>query len=107
MTAGLLQTTFSGHILCQRSARNPARLVEDAFRSPRRALSQPAAKQDVFEAEPVDVMAIEMASPAEQVGGFREIEAIYPDLVYYGADLTISTRYMARYGVSPPWHCAN
>ncbi|MGI6259610.1 MAG: DNA polymerase domain-containing protein [Anaerolineaceae bacterium] len=58
-------------------------------------------KQDVFEAEPVDVMAIEMASPAEQVRLFREIEAIYPDLVYYGADLAISTRYMARYGVFP------
>ena len=62
-------------------------------------------KQDVFEAELVDVMAIEMASPAEQVGVFREIEAIYPDLVYYGADLTISTRYMARYGVFPMALC--
>ena len=58
-------------------------------------------KQDVFEAEPVDVMAIEMASPAEQVRLFREIEEVYPDLVYYGADLAISTRYMARYGVFP------
>ena len=62
-------------------------------------------KQDVFEAELVDVMAIEMASPTEQVKIFREIEEIYPDLVYYGADLAISTRYMARYGVFPMALC--
>ncbi len=62
-------------------------------------------KQDVFEDEPVDVMAIEMVSPAKQVKLFREIEEIYPDLVYYGADLAISTRYMARYGVFPMALC--
>src|SRR5690606_41361762 len=58
-------------------------------------------KQDVFEEQPVDVMQIEMESPASQVKLFREIEEIYPDLTYYGADLTISTRYIARYGAFP------
>lgn len=58
-------------------------------------------KQDVFEDELVDVMAIEMASPIAQVNLFHEIEERYPDLTYYGADLAISTRYMARYGVFP------
>lgn len=58
-------------------------------------------KQDVFEDHLVDVMAIEMASPSLQVNLFHEIEEHYPDLTYYGADLAISTRYMARYGVFP------
>src|SRR5690606_24998891 len=30
-----------------------------------------------------------------------EIEELYPDLTYYGADLAISTRYIARYGAFP------
>lgn len=58
-------------------------------------------KKDVFEALPVDVMAIEMASPAAQVKLFRKIEKDFPDLTYYNADLAISTHYMARYGVFP------
>ena len=62
-------------------------------------------KQDVFEEQPVDVMQIEMESPASQVKLFREIEEIYPDLTYYGADLTISTRYIARYGAFPLTLC--
>ena len=58
-------------------------------------------KQDVFEDQLVDVMQIEMESPASQVTLFREIEQIYPDLTYYDADIAISTRYIARYGAFP------
>ncbi len=58
-------------------------------------------KQDVFEDQLVDVMQIEMESPASQVKLFHDIEQIYPDLTYYDADLTINTRYMARYAVFP------
>ncbi len=58
-------------------------------------------KQDVFVADPVDVMQIDMASPASQVRLFRDIEAEFPDLTYYDADVTIGTRYMARHGVFP------
>jgi DNA polymerase elongation subunit (family B) len=58
-------------------------------------------KQDVFVADPVDVMQIDMDSPASQVRLFRDIEAEFPDLTYYDADVTIGTRYMARHGVFP------
>ncbi len=58
-------------------------------------------KQDVFVADPVDVMQIDMDSPANQVSLFRDIEAIFPDLTYYDADVTIGTRYMARHGAFP------
>ena len=58
-------------------------------------------KQDVFVADPVDVMQIDMDSPANQVSLFRDIEAAFPDLTYYDADVTIGTRYMARHGAFP------
>jgi DNA polymerase-2 len=58
-------------------------------------------KQDVFVADPVDVMQIDMDSPASQVKLFRDIEAVFPDLTYYDADVTIGTRYMARHGAFP------
>jgi len=58
-------------------------------------------KQDVFEDQLVDVMQIEMESPASQVSLFREVEQIYPDLTYYDVDIAISTRYIARYGAFP------
>lgn len=58
-------------------------------------------KQDVFVADPVDVMQIDMDSPASQVSLFRDIEAEFPDLTYYDADVTIGTRYMARHGAFP------
>jgi DNA polymerase-2 len=58
-------------------------------------------KQDVFVADPVDVMQIDMDSPASQVKLFRDIEAEFPDLTYYDADVTIGTRYMARHGAFP------
>ena len=58
-------------------------------------------KQDVFVADPLDVMQIDMGSPASQVSLFRDIEAEFPDLTYYDADVTISTRYISRYGAFP------
>jgi len=58
-------------------------------------------KQDVFVADPVDVMQVDTDSPASQVSLFRDIEAEFPDLTYYDADVTIGTRYMARHGAFP------
>lgn len=58
-------------------------------------------KQDVFVADPVDVMRIDVDTPASQVRLFRSVEERFPDLAYYDADVTISTRYIARYGAFP------
>lgn len=58
-------------------------------------------KQDVFVADPVDVMEISMNSPAAQVKLFHQLEQEYPTLRWYNADITIQSRYIARYGAFP------
>ncbi len=62
-------------------------------------------KQDVFVADPVEVMEITVDSPALQADLFRELEEQFPDLTWYDADVTISTRYIARYGAFPMAFC--
>jgi len=58
-------------------------------------------KQDVFVADPVDVLAIDVDTPAHQVELFHRLEDKFPTLIWYDADVTISTRYIARYGAFP------
>lgn len=58
-------------------------------------------KQDVFVADPVDVLAIDTDSPASQQRVFRDVEKGYPTLTWYDSDVTIQARYMARFGVFP------
>jgi len=58
-------------------------------------------KQDVFVADPVDVLAIDVDTPAHQVELFHRLEDQFPTLIWYDADVTISTRYIARYGAFP------
>lgn len=62
-------------------------------------------KQDVFVAEPVDVLAVDVDGPARQQRVFREIEQSYPTLAWYDSDISIQARYMARYGVFPMALC--
>ncbi|MGI6251125.1 MAG: DNA polymerase domain-containing protein [Anaerolineaceae bacterium] len=58
-------------------------------------------KQDVFVAAPVDVMEVSMSSPSAQVKLFHQLEQEYPTLTWYDADITIQSRYIARYGAFP------
>ena len=58
-------------------------------------------KQDAFLADPVDVLEINVDTPANQVRIFHAMEEIFPDLTWYDSDVTISTRYIARYGAFP------
>ncbi|HNX45250.1 MAG TPA: DNA polymerase domain-containing protein [Anaerolineaceae bacterium] len=58
-------------------------------------------RQDVFVADPVEVLSIGVDTPANQVRLFHDMEEIFPDMTWYDADVTISTRYIARYGAFP------
>jgi len=62
-------------------------------------------KQDVFVADPVDVLEIATESPVSQQRVFRDIEQDYPTLTWYDSDVTIQARYMARFGVFPMALC--
>jgi DNA polymerase II len=58
-------------------------------------------KQDVFAAEPVEVLRVDVDTPARQVALFRQLEEEFQELTWYDADVTISTRYISRYGAFP------
>jgi len=62
-------------------------------------------KQDVFVIDPVDVLRIDVDTPAHQVELFHRLEDQFTNLVWYDADVTISTRYIARYGAFPLAFC--
>ena len=62
-------------------------------------------KQDVFVADPVDVLAIHMDTPSNQLRLFGELEKQFPELVWYDADVTIQARYIARHGGFPMAFC--
>lgn len=58
-------------------------------------------KQDVFLTNPVDVLQMDVLSPQKQLRLFEKLEAQFPDLTWYDADVSIGARYQARYGVFP------
>jgi len=58
-------------------------------------------KQDVFAADPVTVLRIDVDTPAHQAALFRQLEEEFQDLTWYDSDVTISTRYISRYGAFP------
>lgn len=58
-------------------------------------------KQDVFVPDPVDVLEVNVDTPANQVRVFHGAEELFPDLTWYDADVAISTRYIARCGAFP------
>ena len=62
-------------------------------------------KQDVFLDECVDVLCVEVDSPAHQTQIFRNLEGDFTDLTWYDADVTIGTRYLARHGAFPMALC--
>ena len=58
-------------------------------------------KQDVFLDEIVDVLRVEVNSPTRQAQIFHSLEEDFTDLTWYDADVTIGTRYLARYDAFP------
>src|SRR5450830_1477444 len=62
-------------------------------------------KQDVFVADPVDVMEICVSNPALQQRIFFGLEKDFDSLIWYDSDVTIQCRYIARYGAFPMALC--
>jgi DNA polymerase-2 len=55
-------------------------------------------RRDLFQPEPLTVIAIQTPQPADQPGLFARVSREFPDLVYYDADLGLSLRHAAIYG---------
>ena len=63
-----------------------------------------AERRDLF-AGPIPVLSIEVQQPAHLPGLFRRFSAAFPNLTFYDADLPISLRYGAVFGVFPLCRC--
>ncbi|HZW04331.1 MAG TPA: DNA polymerase domain-containing protein, partial [Anaerolineaceae bacterium] len=62
-------------------------------------------RRDLFQAEPLPVLACQVAHPAAQARLFRQVSERFPDLTYYDADLNLTLRHAARYGTFPLARC--
>ena len=62
-------------------------------------------RRDLFQAEPVAVLRIELQNAARQPQLFREMAQRFPELDYYDADLAIGLRHAARFGTFPLARC--
>jgi DNA polymerase-2 len=64
-----------------------------------------AQRRDLFEDDPVDVLAVQVEQPAAQPVLFRRTARDFPDLTYYDADLPLSLRHAAVHGTFPSARC--
>ena len=60
-----------------------------------------AQKKEAFLDKFVDVLQVDVDSPVQQTQIFHTLEKEFTDLTWYNADVTIGTRYLARYGAFP------
>ena len=58
-------------------------------------------KRDVFLNDFVNVLQVDVESPARQTQIFHALEKDFTDLTWYNADLSVGTRYLARFGAFP------
>jgi len=61
-------------------------------------------KEDLFSG-PLDVLAVQVANPAQQARLFQQVSRRFPDLDYFDADIPITVRYAARFQIFPLSHC--
>lgn len=55
-------------------------------------------RRDLFQPQPIAVLAVNARYPAEQRALFLKMERAFPDLTYYDADIQVQIRHAARYG---------
>jgi DNA polymerase-2 len=58
-------------------------------------------RRDLFEPQPVPVLAVETPTPGMQSAWFARAGRIFPDLIWYDADLALPLRHAARFGSFP------
>lgn len=62
-------------------------------------------RRDLFQPDPIPVLAVELAYPAALRRLFNEVTRAFPDLTYYDADVQVQIRHAARFGSFPLAHC--
>lgn len=62
-------------------------------------------KRDLFVPQPVTLLVIQVAQPAQATRLFSHLQRIFPDLTYYDADIPLALRHAAAYGSFPLAHC--
>ncbi len=62
-------------------------------------------RRDLFQPQPLTVLAIQVAQPARQPRLFQKVVKRFPELTYYDADLQLTLRYSAVYHVFPLARC--
>jgi DNA polymerase-2 len=61
--------------------------------------------QDLFQPTLLDLLAVEVSSPAAQPRLFHEVLSAFPVLSYYDADISLALRHAAVYGSFPLCRC--
>lgn len=62
-------------------------------------------RRDLFQPDPIPVLAVQVQQPADQPRLFRQVSRTFPNLTYYDADLPISLRHAAVYHTFPLARC--
>jgi DNA polymerase II len=62
-------------------------------------------RRDLFVTDPVEVLAIEVLDAFSQPVVFQQAERRFPDITYYDADIPISIRAQAEWGIFPLAYC--
>jgi DNA polymerase-2 len=64
-----------------------------------------AERRDLFQPQPLTVLAVQVAQPARQPRLFKRVVKHFPELTYYDADLQLTLRYAAAHHVFPLARC--
>jgi DNA polymerase-2 len=62
-------------------------------------------RRDLFQPQPLTVLAIQVTQPALQPRLFQQVVQNFPDLTYYNADVQLTLRYAAAHQVFPLARC--
>jgi DNA polymerase-2 len=62
-------------------------------------------RQDLFVEQPVTVCGVQVNQTHRQQAVFQDVQAKFPDLTYYDADVPLSLRHAARFGTHPFAYC--
>ncbi len=61
-------------------------------------------RRDLFLAQPLPVLAVQVENPVAQERLFSQVSQVFPELTYYDADINLALRYAAAYSTFPLAH---
>ena len=62
-------------------------------------------RRDIFCKTPLNVLAIKVQQPADQIRLFKKVSYQFPDITYYDADIPVSLRHASIYNSFPLAYC--